>query len=289
MAAAAVLALFVAVPSAARARWVERRMVPVAFASCATTETAGSPKALWDGHKTIDGKWTCFHAGLRTPQTHWVAVDLGRPYPITRIVLYHEGFAAANSAHLNTEDFSLFYGQESLDGPWDPIATIENNTASFTQVPAGNTVARFVRLEVTDPMAGSVPDSPNDDWALRLLEMEIFAAEFAPDTVPAGSAAESTATAAMPRLYFFYQGDHARSRAFYDGVIRKAANHELLSHFTVVPVDIASDPARAVRMSVFKSPTLVLESAAGKELGRLQGTPSETEFARFLRQNAPQD
>ncbi len=300
----ALLAVFALSP--AHGKWVQKRIVPVAVESCAGKEGQEAVTKLFDGKVTVQDKWCCFHGGYNTEQVHWVAVDLGKVYPLDKVVIYHESFIDPASSHLVTEDFVVQYGEASISGPWKELAAIRDNTQSRTEIPASRLAARFLRLEVTDPQSLNEPGRANQDWALRLLEWEIFAWEsesepsaMAAAAVPATSPtpqARPTAspatvsgvpaqTAAAPILYFFYRGDHQPARTFYNYVVLKRENWNTVGRYRVVPLEIGANQQQATQMGVFKSPTCIIAEADGRKKADLAGVPQEAEFLDFLNTN----
>ncbi|HRU54554.1 MAG TPA: hypothetical protein P5245_08590 [Candidatus Sumerlaeia bacterium] len=98
----------------------ENRIIPVGYKACGPAGAECRFECLWDGQEHIAKKWCCSHAGYNTPQVHWGIMDLGNIYPITRIVVVHEG-NLTDSKHLITEDYKLFGSAASMEGPWTLI------------------------------------------------------------------------------------------------------------------------------------------------------------------------
>jgi hypothetical protein len=286
--------LSLAVPQSVCAEWVRKRLVPVAYESCSTPEAIKSPEALWDGKITVENKWTCFHLGMSTEQSHYVAVDLGSIKPIAECVIYHEGFASPQANHLNTEDLAIYASTHSLRGPWTKVAELLDNTRPVTVLPCNNTQARYLKLEIADPCSMNSPGKPNDDWAARILEWEIMGYEWQGDGSPSGampSLPEAAPTAApMPEaqrntLYFVYVGTHQPSRDYYSRMVLARDKWAAVMRFNIVPVEMQMEPERARKLGVFRSPTFVIARPDGSVKASLPGIVDDSEFLKFLDQN----
>lgn len=150
-----------------------QRVIPLQYKSCDIPDSPLNASKLWDDKITLEDKWCCFHAGYTTPQEHWVVMDLGRAMPLERIQIFHEGYRGDNI--FNTQNFFVLTSVYTMDGPWDVLAKIENNTENVTIVPGNGKIAQFLKLLVTDPQKLGDPETPNDDYAVRILEMRIYA------------------------------------------------------------------------------------------------------------------
>jgi hypothetical protein len=284
------------------------RLTPVAYESCDREATRKAPEALWDGKATIDSKWCCAHDGFSKEQVHWVAVDLGKVCELSKIIVYHEGHGGGrDNVRFNTEDFALYASRESIRGPWRQIGRFVDNTASSNSFAANGEKARYVKLEITDPMCMNKPNAPNDDWASRILEWEILGSPLASDgpehqpgaaasgtgPVPAATAAAATAAAAAdssavagrPTAYFFFRNDHAESRSYYNEMFFKPEHLPYVGRCTVVPVEMAADIRKTQELGVIRSPTIVLVDPDGRKKASLVGVQAPQTFVKFFADN----
>ncbi|MCX7718331.1 MAG: discoidin domain-containing protein [Candidatus Sumerlaeaceae bacterium] len=290
---AVIMILFDAVaPKSACAEWVRKRLIPVAYESCSTPETIKSPEALWDGKITLENKWTCFHLGLSTEQSHYVAVDLGNIQPIAECVVYHEGYASPQSNHLNTEDLAIYASSNSLRGPWTKVAESLDNTRPVSVLPLQNIQARYLKLEIADPCSMNSPGKPNDDWAARILEWEISGYEWQGDGTPAGAMPSLPASTPVPApaaerntLYFVYLATHQPSRDYYSRMVLARDKWPAVMRFNIVPVEMQSEADRARALGVFRSPAFVIARPDGTVKATLPGIAEEAAFLKFLDEN----
>ncbi len=171
------LTMSVIIIFSATANATESRLIPVAYKSCDQPGNIQySATHLWDGVADTNHKWCCFHAGYRQPQIHWVAMDFGAVYPVTRIVVIHDG-TKPDRTHLNTEDFNFVGSTKSIEGPWFSIKEIKDNTKAMTEFTLAGVNLRYLKLEVTDPQVSAAPNSPRDDWAVRIRELYVFTSD----------------------------------------------------------------------------------------------------------------
>ena len=161
----------------------ETRLIPVAYKACGPDKSSPwSAEHLWDGIEDMDHKWCCFHAGYVVPQTHWIIMDLGNVFPISRIVVVHDG-NEEELTHILTEDMKFFGGNTSTKGPWKLIREINDNNRQRNEVILNNVSVRYLGMEISDPQYGEGPNKKQDDWAVRIQELYIFT----PQTKPAPS------------------------------------------------------------------------------------------------------
>jgi hypothetical protein len=129
--------------------------------------------------KTVDGRWD---VGDPNPETgastkwnsdgsagpHWLALDLGTPRNIHKVIIYHEGVLGrfGGETQYNTADFQVQSGA-AADGPWtDLVAPVVSNTASLTVHEFAPVPVRFLRVLVTK---GSAVDT-----TARIFEVQAF-------------------------------------------------------------------------------------------------------------------
>ena len=164
------------------------RIFPVNYASCDLKDNPLPASNLWDKKITIEDKWCCFHAGYNTLQEHWVSMDFGAVYTLDRIVIYHEGHKG--NPIFNTEDFDLLISTHSIDGPWEILARVVDNTNSTTYVQGIGKQARYVKFVITDNQSMGDPLVMNGDFACRVLELEVYALlgemQAVPSPIPTG-------------------------------------------------------------------------------------------------------
>jgi len=144
--------------------------ITVTSASSATnvalgkTASADSTYATEAASRTVDGSMTTKWASANTTGGHWLSVDLGQNYSISRWVVKHAQ-AAGEASYFNTRDFKL---QRSNDGiAWTDVDTVTGNTASVTDRNVTAFTSRYVRLYVTTPTTGS-------DNTARIYEFEVW-------------------------------------------------------------------------------------------------------------------
>jgi hypothetical protein len=149
------------------------RIFPVAYKSCDLPENSLPATNLWDKKVTVDDKWCCFHEGYQTPQEHWVIMDFGSEQNLDKIVIFHEGYQG--NPVFNTEDFDLYLSSSSMDGPWEVLANIVDNTNNTTTVQATGKKARYVKFQIRDSESMGDVSIMNGDFACRVLELEVYA------------------------------------------------------------------------------------------------------------------
>ncbi|MEH7097813.1 endo-beta-N-acetylglucosaminidase [Neobacillus vireti] len=127
----------------------------IASGHCSPTEAA---KFAFDGKVTDNSKW----CALGTPP-HWLQVDLGGQYAISKFVIRHAEAGGEPSA-FNTQAFRI---EVSLDGVnWTEAVKVTDNTAAVSEHSITLTNARYVRLLVDKPTQGG-------DTAARIYEFEV--------------------------------------------------------------------------------------------------------------------
>ncbi|MFD0672701.1 discoidin domain-containing protein [Cohnella sp. GCM10027633] len=146
------------------------------------TATADSTYSTEAAGKAVDGSLTTKWTSANTTGGHWLALDLGQSYSISRWVVKHAQ-AAGEASYFNTRDFKL---QQSSDGTnWSDVDTVTGNTGSVTDRNVTAFTNRYVRLYVTTPTTAS-------DNTARIYEFEVWGAAAAAD---ANVALGKTATA----------------------------------------------------------------------------------------------
>ncbi|MEW6071850.1 MAG: discoidin domain-containing protein [Planctomycetota bacterium] len=150
--------------------------IDVAAAAMGATATASSSFGpAYAAAKAIDGKWAerdadkwCSAAGAGP---HWLAVGLGQPRTIHRVVIRHEGVLGAFGAEAkyNTAAYRI-QGADAAEGPWiDLVPPIAGSTASLTAHSFAPRTVRFLRLYIT---AGT---AAGNDGQARIYELHAFA------------------------------------------------------------------------------------------------------------------
>lgn len=152
------------------------REVNVALKSMGAKATASSelgPEFVAD--RVIDGQWLYgdkdeWRSTAGGPQ--WVAVDLGRPRKINRVVIRHHGAAGIfqEEEKFNTSDFQL-QAADSAAGPWtDLVPPVAGNANVLTTHRFTARTVRFLRVYVTK-------GAPAATEPVRILEVEAYAEE----------------------------------------------------------------------------------------------------------------
>ena len=127
----------------------------------------------------VDHKWNVCDSNPETgastkwnsgpgPGPHWLMCDFGKPQPIHKVVIYHEGVIGmyGGETKFNTVDFQI-QGADSADGPWtDLVPPITGNTASLTSHSFAPKKVRFLRVYITK-------GAQNDSFA-RIHELEVY-------------------------------------------------------------------------------------------------------------------
>jgi hypothetical protein len=104
-------------------------------------------------------KW-CSQAGVK-----FLQVDLGQNFSVTSFVVSHAS-AGGESAGLNTRAFNI---QVSANGTnFTSVVSVTNNTQGVTSHPISATMARFVRLNITQA-------EQTNNITARIYELEVFA------------------------------------------------------------------------------------------------------------------
>jgi hypothetical protein len=115
--------------------------------------------------KAVNGSWVnsiswCTYSG----KAMWWQVDLGAPYSLSKIVIYHAG-AGGEPTIWNTRNFNI---QVSVDGTnWETVERVKDNTSNVSIHTPDSVVARYVKILVTTPEYGS-------GGAARIYEVEVF-------------------------------------------------------------------------------------------------------------------
>lgn len=128
----------------------------IASGQCSPTEAA---KFAFDGKVTDNSKW----CALGTPP-HWLQVDLGGQYAISKFVIRHAE-AGGEPQAFNTQAFRI---EVSTDGEnWTEVVKVTDNTAAVSEHSITLTNARYARLLVDKPTQGG-------DTAARIYEFEVY-------------------------------------------------------------------------------------------------------------------
>ena len=154
--------------------------VAAAQGARATASSMFSP--AYDAGKAIDGKWAVQdpNDGLGASDKwnsvagagpHWLAIDLGRPRTIHRVVVRHEGVLGVfrDETRFNTADFQI-QGADAAAGPWtDLVPPVVGNTLSLTTHDFAPATLRFLRILITKGT------QPGADQIARIYEVQAFA------------------------------------------------------------------------------------------------------------------
>ncbi|MBN1903140.1 discoidin domain-containing protein [Candidatus Sumerlaeota bacterium] len=290
-------------------------MIPVSYKSCDSRGNLDySAKNLWDNKNDPRHKWCCFHAGYQTPQAHWVIMDLGRIYPISRIVIHHEG-NTTDQIYLLTEDFRILGSVGSMEGPWFLVSDIKDNAQPVTTIKVSDTRMRYIGLEVTDSQYGEGPNNKQDDWAVRICEMYIYARETpsanATPVVPFNTTTPKPVFPANPgnpgnnpslpktpnvfsplnnpelfqtgkKLYYFYNPNVVKCQDLEKMLASEAVQKSLLPYKMERVLSKTEEP-RLRQFAVFIVPTLIITDANDKILKRTSTIPNEEEMINFLK------
>lgn len=125
----------------------------VSSGQCAPSEAA---KYAFDG--TVNSKWCALGDA-----PHWVKVDLGDQYAISKFLIRHAQ-AGGEPQAFNTRAFRI---EVSRDGEtWTEAVKVMDNTAAVSEQSISLTTARYVRLWIDKPTQGG-------DQAARIYEFEV--------------------------------------------------------------------------------------------------------------------
>lgn len=296
----------------------ENRIIPVGYKACGPAGAECRFECLWDGQEHIAKKWCCSHAGYNTPQVHWGIMDLGNIYPITRIVVVHEG-NLTDSKHLITEDYKLFGSAASMEGPWTLIKEFIDNTLPRNEILVPGVQFRYVGIEVSDPQVGAGVNGKQDDWVVRILELYIYssAAQIAqttpispirpvstyspfvkvadvtpvPTITPILSAAPATTTAATAtptpkpakKLLYFFNPSLSFCKNIAE-ILEKPAVTKALSNFQMEYIQSGVNDPRYTQHRVYLVPTFLILDEQGKEINRNSSITTEADLLDFLKQ-----
>lgn len=121
---------------------------------CASSE---GPGFALDGSKS--SKWCALGDA-----PHWLKVDLGKNYSLSKFVLHHAAAGGEPNA-FNTKAFRI---EGSTDGEnWSEVVKVSDNAADVSEHSIQLTEARYVRLWIDQPTQGG-------DQAARIYEIEVF-------------------------------------------------------------------------------------------------------------------
>jgi len=139
-----------------------------AFAS--SSHSASCPdNVISDTTSGVPDKWDS--SGEEKTQ-HWLALDLGHPRKVHKIVVKHAG--VMENQQYNTRDFQL-QRASSMDGPWkDIVEPILGNTESITTHEFEPLEARYIRIYITKP---SQKDEPDVYHHARIFNIEVYTRE----------------------------------------------------------------------------------------------------------------
>ena len=293
----------------------EQRLLPILYKSCDSRDNKDYPvRNLWDNNTDQMHKWCCFHAGYTTPQVHWIIMDLGAIYPVTKIVIEHEG-NEKEQLHLLTEDFTLFGSIDSMSGPWTVLKDIKDNKEKINTLAFPGIKIRYLGLEVTDSQVGSGPNQKQDDWAVRISEFSIYTQGSqidpfppVPDSPPSPFDLSPTPPAPVPtatgtgvqfpenvkalvqqkttekperRLYYFYHPNVEKCQSL-ERFFMTPRVIELLKRYSFEPVNTLSNESLIRQYAVFMVPTFILTDRNGKVLKKSSVLGTEEELIKFL-------
>ncbi|WP_286229961.1 endo-beta-N-acetylglucosaminidase [Neobacillus mesonae] len=126
----------------------------IASGQCAPAEAA---KYAFDGK--VNSKWCALGDA-----PHWLQVDLGDQYAISKFVIHHAQ-AGGEPGAFNTQAFRI---EVSTDGEnWTEAVKVTDNTAAVSEHSISLTKARYVRLWTDKPTQGG-------DQAARIYEFEVY-------------------------------------------------------------------------------------------------------------------
>ncbi|MCH1625215.1 endo-beta-N-acetylglucosaminidase [Ferdinandcohnia quinoae] len=126
-----------------------------ASGQCASSE---GPKYAIDGIVTDNSKWCAIGAN------HWLMVDFGEAFTLSKFVIKHAE-AGGEPGAFNTKAFTI---EVSMDGEiWTNAVTVTDNTAAISEHSIPTTEARYIRLAVQQPTQGG-------DQATRIFEVEAY-------------------------------------------------------------------------------------------------------------------
>ncbi|WP_257348916.1 endo-beta-N-acetylglucosaminidase [Pseudalkalibacillus decolorationis] len=125
--------------------------------SCVISE---QPGYAVDGD--VDSKWCALGE-----EPHWLTVDLGKQYLISKFVVKHAE-AGGESRAFNTSNFKLQVSQDGQD--WTDVKNVYGNTLAVSKHPIRVTTARYARLWITKASQGG-------DSAARIYEFEVYGIE----------------------------------------------------------------------------------------------------------------
>jgi hypothetical protein len=297
----------------------EKRLIPISFKSCDPKENKDySAKNLWDNNTDPKHKWHCFHAGYTTSQIHWVIMDLGDVYPITRIVVQHEG-DETGQFYLLTEDYKLFGSDISINGPWFMVREVKENRQKINDIELPGIKVRYLGLEVTDPQLGSGPNQKQDDWAVRISELYIYTEPVqnptyvavpsslpspfdlppplpTPTPNPLQPAQDSTPPFPDNVIESINKQASAKSGKkllyFYNSTVVKCKNLEtylsspkvmaVLKTYYFEPVRTGANDPRLTQYSIYIVPSLIILDSKGIILKRTSAVTTEEELIKFL-------
>lgn len=292
----------------------ELRLKPVSYKSCDPKENLDySAKNLWDNIADMKHKWCCFHAGYKTPQTHWVIMDIGIPIAISKIIVHHEG-NNTERRNLLTEDYKIFGSLKSINGPWFPIREITDNAEQINTIQIPDIKMRYVGLEVTDPQSGEGFNKNNDDWAVRIFEIYIYTKETPPpfsnlyslftptpgaptsanlpssgDNPPIPDTSNVFSPASNPELfktgktlYYFFNPNVVKCQNLGKMFTSPEVKESLLP-YKMESVRSKTDEPLLTQFAVFVVPTLIITDENNKILKRTSNILTEEELLRFLK------
>lgn len=103
-------------------------------------------------NRAIDGNLISSWSVNEEPP-YWLSIDLGEPHVLTQWVVYHRGGGGAGGdlldGPINTADFKLQVSDDQVT--WDDVDVVEDNNLSVTDRAITPTLARYVRLLITNP------------------------------------------------------------------------------------------------------------------------------------------
>lgn len=311
------LSLMVFLTAAGAGLTAEDRVIPVGYKACGPAGAECRFECLWDGQEHIAKKWCCSHAGYTTQQVHWGIMDLGNLYPITRIVVVHEG-NDTDSKHTITEDYKLFGSTVSMNGPWTPIKEFTDNALPRNEVMINGTKFRFIGIEVTDTQWGAGANGKQDDWAVRILELYIYSSDVqiaqtsplspirpsstvspfvkvadatpVPTITPILPAAPTATKATTPtptpkpakKLLYFFNPNLSFCKNIAE-ILKKPDVIKAAANFQMEYIQSGENDPRYTQHKVYLVPTFIILDEQGKEVNRNSSITTEADLLDFLK------
>lgn len=134
---------------------VALKKMATASGECAKSE---GPMYAIDGIVTNNSKWCAIGAN------HWLKVDLGKTFNLSKFVVKHAE-AGGEPAAFNTKAFTIEASQDGVN--WTNVVTVTDNTAAISEHSISLIAAQYIRFSVQQPTQGG-------DQATRIFEIEAY-------------------------------------------------------------------------------------------------------------------